>query len=87
MIAIRAIKEMGSVMRWVISGGMARGIEDPKARAAVITLYIDKRPFTQAFDIRTEEAIILVVVDRLGVSNGRPSAPTRRKRNWRSGRC
>jgi hypothetical protein len=60
------IKEMGRVMRWVINSGMARGIEDPKARAATITLYIDKGPFTQALGIRTEEAISLVVVDRLG---------------------
>jgi hypothetical protein len=60
------IKEMGRVMRWVINSGMARGIEDPKARAATITLYIDKGPFTQALGIRTEEAVSLAVVDRLG---------------------
>jgi hypothetical protein len=60
------IKEMGRVMRWVINSGMARGIEDPKARAVTITLYIDKGPFTQALGIRTEEAVSLAVVDRLG---------------------
>jgi hypothetical protein len=60
------IKEMGRVMRWVINSGMARGIEDAKARAATITLFIDKGPFIQALSIRTEEAINLVVVDRAG---------------------
>ena len=60
------IKEMGRVMRWVINRGMARGIEDAKARAATITLYIDKGPFTRALGIGTEEAISLVVVDRVG---------------------
>jgi hypothetical protein len=60
------IKEMGRVMRWVINRGMARGIEDPKARAATITLYTDKEPFIEALGLRTEEAISIVVVDRLG---------------------
>jgi predicted transcriptional regulator len=45
---------------------MARGIDDPKTRAATITLYIDKGPFTRALGIATEEAISLVVVDRSG---------------------
>lgn len=60
------IKEMSRVMRWVINGGMARGIDDPKARAATITLYIDKEPFTRALGIATEQVISLVVVDRSG---------------------
>lgn len=60
------IKEMGRVMRWVINSGMARGIDDPKAREATITLFIDKEPFTRALRIGTEETISLVVVDRSG---------------------
>jgi hypothetical protein len=60
------IKEMGRLMRWVITSGMSRGIDDPLARAATITLFIDKESFRTSLDIRHEDAITLVVVDRNG---------------------
>jgi hypothetical protein len=60
------IKKMGGIMRWIITGGMARGIDDPKARAATITLFLDKEPFCRALGIRTEDVITVAVVDRSG---------------------
>lgn len=60
------IRELPGFVRNWIDGGMRDGIPDPTARAATITLYIDKDPFRRSLDIRTEKSISIVVVDRAG---------------------
>jgi hypothetical protein len=51
-----------ALFRGFIDGGMRNGITDPAARAATITLYIDKRPFDAALGIANEDAIAVVLV-------------------------
>lgn len=55
-----------SFMRSFIDGGMARGIPSRATREATITLYIDKGPFKRALDIRNEDQIVVLLVDRAG---------------------
>ncbi len=60
------IRKLPGFVRGWIDGGMRDGIPDPAARAATITLYLDKEPFRRALDIRTEKSITILVVDRTG---------------------
>lgn len=60
------IRKLPGFVRGWIDGGMRDGIPDPAARAATITLYLDKEPFRRALDIRTEKSITILVVDRSG---------------------
>jgi hypothetical protein len=48
--------------RYFIDGGMRRGIRDTAARAATITLYIDKAPFDQSLGISSESEIAVLLV-------------------------
>jgi hypothetical protein len=50
------------LFRYFIDGGMRRGIRDTAARAATITLYIDKGPFEQSLGISSEDAIAVLLV-------------------------
>jgi hypothetical protein len=49
-----------------INEGMRAGIPNPKTRERTITLYLDKAVFRAALDIKDEEHIYVLVVDRLG---------------------
>jgi hypothetical protein len=50
------------LFRYFIDGGMRRGIRDTAARAATITLYIDKGPFEQSLGITSEDEIVVLLV-------------------------
>jgi hypothetical protein len=63
---IPTIKRMITPMRWMIDGGMRRGIDDLGARERTITLYLDKDPFKRALGIASEREIHVLVVDRGG---------------------
>ena len=60
------ILRLNSVARWFIDNGMRRGIADPAARQATITLYIDKEPFRRALRIESEETITVLLLDGEG---------------------
>jgi hypothetical protein len=60
------IKHLNAMTRWFINRGMRGGIPDPAARAATITLYIDKEPFRRALSIESEETITILLLDRAG---------------------
>jgi hypothetical protein len=52
--------------RWFITTGMRRGIKDPKARAATITLFLEKKKFRRALKIPHEGTIYALLVDGTG---------------------
>lgn len=52
--------------RWFINTGMRRGIKDPRARAATITLFLDKKKFRRALDIPHEGTIYALLVEKGG---------------------
>ncbi|GAC1350913.1 MAG: hypothetical protein NVSMB27_38010 [Ktedonobacteraceae bacterium] len=60
------ISAMNSVFQWFINSGMRSGISDRSARAATVTLYIDKEPFKRALEIPDEEHIYTLLVDGAG---------------------
>jgi hypothetical protein len=45
---------------------MRAGIPNPKTRERTITLYLDKAEFRAALDMKDEEHIYILVVDRQG---------------------
>jgi hypothetical protein len=53
-------------MRWMIDGGMRRGIPDKAVRMTTITLYIDKSPYRRALGLGDESQIYVLLVDRAG---------------------
>jgi hypothetical protein len=55
-----------SLMSWMIDGGMRKGIPDPAARAATITLYINTNKFRRNLDISSDETIHVFLVDNHG---------------------
>lgn len=55
-----------SLMRWIIDGGMRKGIPDPAARAATITLYINTGKFRRNLNIPSDETIHVFLVDKNG---------------------
>lgn len=52
--------------RWWLDGAMRAGIPDHAARAATITLYLDKRAFREALELPSEKTIYALLVDRMG---------------------
>jgi hypothetical protein len=54
------------MMRPIIDGGMRRGIPDRGVREATVTLYIDKTPFRESLQLRDENRIYALLVDRQG---------------------
>jgi hypothetical protein len=60
------IARLNPVTRWFIDRGMRGGISDPAARAATITLYIDKEPFRRALGIEGERTITVLLLDARG---------------------
>ncbi len=69
------IRSMNFFSRSFIDGGMRAGIPDPAARAATITLYIDKKQFRNALNLPDENRIYVLLVDQNGevvwMENGR----------------
>jgi len=69
------IRSMNFISRSFIDGGMRAGIPDPAARAATITLYIDKKQFRNALNLPDENRIYVLLVDQTGevvwMENGR----------------
>jgi hypothetical protein len=60
------ISAMNPVFQWYINSGMRSGIPDRGARAATVTLYIDKEPFKRALEISDEDHIYTLLVDSGG---------------------
>ncbi|GCE23856.1 hypothetical protein [Dictyobacter kobayashii] len=60
------ITTLNPVFRWWIDSGMRSGIPDRGARAATITLYLDKKAFKQALELPDEERIYLLIVTPAG---------------------
>jgi hypothetical protein len=60
------IRRGNPIMRWMINRGMASGIHDPQARAATITLYLDKTEFRLSLAIESEGEITVLLVERDG---------------------
>ena len=63
------------LMRGIIDGGMRGGIPDSAARAATITLYINKSPFRRALAVPDEDRIHVLLVDRAGTILWRAAGP------------
>ena len=55
-----------SLVRGFIDGGMRSAIKDEAARAATVTLYIDKAPFRKSLGIASEDRITVLLVKRDG---------------------
>ena len=52
--------------RWLIDGGMTRGIPDRSARARTITVYTDVRTVLDNLGLAGSDTIALVLVERSG---------------------
>lgn len=60
------LRRMNAVNRWFIDQGMRSGIPDEIARHRTITLYINKAPFREVLEIKSEETIHLFLLDDEG---------------------
>ena len=60
------IQNRNSFYKMFINEGMRAGIPNPKTRERTITLYLDKLNFRSALDMKDEEHIYVLVVDRQG---------------------
>jgi len=60
------IYRANAAYRWMINNGMRMGIKDPKARAATITLFLDKEKFREALEIPHEGTIYALLVEKTG---------------------
>jgi hypothetical protein len=60
------IDRLNPAARSFIDGGMRGGIPDPVARAATITLYLNKPDFREVLDIENEDSIVVLLIDRTG---------------------
>jgi hypothetical protein len=60
------ISRMNALMRWIIYRGMRSGIKEEVARKRTVTLHIDKEPFKEALNIRSESDICAFLVDSEG---------------------
>ena len=56
----------GAFYKIFLNEGMRVGIPNPKTRERTITLYLDKAEFRAALDMKDEEHIYILVVDRQG---------------------
>ena len=65
--------------RCFINEGMRAGIPNPKTRERTITLYLDKADFRAALDMKDEEHIYILVVDRQGNEFFRTRGPYSRE--------
>ena len=62
-----------------LNEGMRAGIPNPKTRERTITLYLDKADFCAALDMKDEEHIFVLVVDRQGKEFFRARGPYSRE--------
>lgn len=63
---VPTISRAWSPARWLIDGGMTRGIPDPDARARTLTSYTDVGPVLAALGLDGPETISTVLVERSG---------------------
>ena len=68
----------GSIYKIFLNEGMRAGIPNPKTRERTITLYLDKSDFRAALDMKDEEHIYVLVVDRQGKEFFRARGPYNR---------
>ena len=61
-VELPTLPKSAGFFRGFIDGGMRNGIRDPAARAATITLYIDKPAFNAALAIASEDEITVLLV-------------------------
>jgi hypothetical protein len=64
-----------SLMRGFIDGGMRNAIKTDAARAATVTLYIDKEQFRHALDIPSEDRITVLLIKRDGTVLWKATGP------------
>jgi len=69
----------GPFYRILLNEGMRAGIPNPKTRERTITLYLDKADFRAALDMKDEEHIYVLVVDRQGKEFFRVRGPYSRE--------
>ena len=69
------IQSRNTFYKMFINEGMRAGIPNPKTRERTITLYLDKSGFRSALDMKDEEHIYVLVVDRQGKEFFRTRGP------------
>ena len=69
------IQSRNTLFKMFINEGMRAGIPNPKTRERTITLYLDKSDFRAALDMKDEEHIYVLVVDRQGKEFFRTRGP------------
>jgi hypothetical protein len=69
----------GTFYKIFLNEGMRAGIPNPKTRERTITLYLDKADFRAALDMKDEEHIYVLVVDRQGKEFFRARGPYSRE--------
>lgn len=69
------IREMNFFSRTFINEGMRMGIPNDTARQRTITLYLNKRSFKVALDIRSERTISVLLLNRRGEVVWRTTGP------------
>jgi len=63
---VPTLEQMNNFVRFNINNGMRYGIPSKEQREKTITLYLDKESFKKRLVIKTEDEIIVFVVDRSG---------------------
>ena len=69
----------GAFYKIFLKEGMRAGIPNPKTRERTITLYLDKSDFHAALDMKDEEHIYVLLVDRQGNEFFRARGPYSRE--------
>jgi hypothetical protein len=73
------IQSKNTFYKMFINEGMRAGIPNPKTRERTITLYLDKSDFRAALDMKDEEHIYVLLVDRQGNEFFRARGPYSRE--------
>jgi len=60
------IRPLNRLVRAFINSGMRAGIPDRLARARTITLYLDKKTFREALQLKDEKHIYVLLIDKKG---------------------
>ena len=69
------LPRMNPFYRMSLDMGMKMGIPDRAAREATITLYLDKDAYRQALQIPSEDTIVVLLIDRMGMILWRTEGP------------
>jgi hypothetical protein len=72
------LQKGGVLYKLLLNEGMRAGIPNPKTRQRTITLYLDKPEFRAALDMKDEEHIYVLVIDRQGKEYFRARGPLNR---------